>query len=166
MFFLQVQKDHVTPIYVINLLISDLIQLCSMIIEVTRPTDWILYEVFNVIYLCGLTSSVGFMVFGRRLAPVVPLQTNHQELCGGLCGGLGLSLLLYFVDVFYYTVFAIFLLLPLPLFIFFLGGTLRALSASQSVPSDEKRRIVGCLVLVMLIYTLLFLPTHHFVPGT
>ena len=54
--------------------------------------------------------------------------------------------------------FSVFLLFPLPLLIFFLGGTIRALSASR-VPSDEKRRIVGVLVLVLLIYTLLFLPT-------
>ncbi|XP_038583824.1 mas-related G-protein coupled receptor member A4-like, partial [Micropterus salmoides] len=55
--------------------------------------------------------------------------------------------------------FAVIFLLPFPLLIFFLVGTLRALSASISVPSDEKRRIVGILVLVLLIYTLLFLPT-------
>ena len=54
-------------------------------------------------------------------------------------------------------IFAIIFLLPLPLFIFFLGGTIRALSASR-VPPEEKRRIVGILVLVLLIYTLLFLP--------
>ena len=55
-------------------------------------------------------------------------------------------------------IFGIFFVLPLPLLIFFLGGTIRALSASR-VPTDEKRRIVGILVLVLLIYTLLFLPT-------
>ncbi|KAI3362830.1 hypothetical protein L3Q82_001871 [Scortum barcoo] len=57
-----VQKDHVTPIYVINLLISDLIQLCCMIIQVARPMNWTPCEVFNLIHFFGLTSSVGFMV--------------------------------------------------------------------------------------------------------
>ena len=28
-------------------------------------------------------------VFSHCLSTVVPLQTNHQDLCGGLCGGLG-----------------------------------------------------------------------------
>ncbi|XP_056252034.1 mas-related G-protein coupled receptor member X2-like [Seriola aureovittata] len=55
--------------------------------------------------------------------------------------------------------FAVFLLLPFPLFIFFLRGTVKALSAAISVPADEKRRIVVVLILVLLNYTLLFLPT-------
>ena len=50
-------------------------------------------------------------------------------------------------------ILGVFLLLPLPLLIFFL----KALSTSR-VPSDEKRQVVGVLVLVLLIYTLLFLP--------
>ncbi|KAI3362833.1 hypothetical protein L3Q82_001875 [Scortum barcoo] len=165
-----VQKDHVTPIYVINLLISDILQLCYMIIEVARPTDWILYEVFNVIYLCGLTSSVGFMVcvaMERYLVVAWPLWYRFRRtikssvvVCVVVWVLCPLVLVIFLLTSI--TLFAIFLLLPLPLFIFFLGGTIRALSASQSVPSDEKRRIVGCLVLVMLIYTLLFLPTSIF----
>ncbi|XP_035859483.1 LOW QUALITY PROTEIN: mas-related G-protein coupled receptor member X4-like [Sander lucioperca] len=56
------------------------------------------------------------------------------------------------------TIDIVFLLFPLPPLIFFLVGTLKALSASISVQADEKRRIVGTLVLVLLIYMLLFLP--------
>lgn len=56
------------------------------------------------------------------------------------------------------TTVACFLLLPFPLLIFFLCGTLKALSATRSVPTEEKRQIVSILVLVFLIYTLMFLP--------
>ncbi|XP_044228192.1 mas-related G-protein coupled receptor member X1-like [Thunnus albacares] len=73
--------------------------------------------------------------------------------------------LLYVLPVYFWvkskvteTIFAVFLLVPFPLFIFFLGGTLKSLSAAILVSSDEKRRIMGMLVLVLLIYTMLFLP--------
>ena len=64
----------------------------------------------------------------------------------------------FFAGKYIETTIACFLLLPFPLLIFFLAGTLRALSAARGVPPDEKRRIVATLVLVLLIYTLLFLP--------
>lgn len=67
-------------------------------------------------------------------------------------------LLVYFRKEFKRTVYGVFLLLPFPLLIFFLTGTIKALSAAISVRADEKRRITALLVLVLLIYTLLFLP--------
>ncbi|XP_050924436.1 G-protein coupled receptor 4-like, partial [Lates calcarifer] len=57
-----VRNDHVAPIYVINLLISDLIQFCCMIVEVAEPEDWKINEAFFSIYYFGLMASVGFMV--------------------------------------------------------------------------------------------------------
>ncbi|XP_026165770.1 mas-related G-protein coupled receptor member A4-like [Mastacembelus armatus] len=62
---------------------------------------------------------------------------------------------------------ATFFLLPFPVIIFSLVGTLKPLSASISVSSEEKRQIVGAVVLVFLIYVMLFLPIviSFFIPG-
>ena len=56
--FLQVQNNNVAPIYIINLLISDIIQFCCMIVRVAKPRNLI----FNFIYYYSLLASVGFMV--------------------------------------------------------------------------------------------------------
>ncbi|XP_018516259.2 G-protein coupled receptor 4-like [Lates calcarifer] len=56
-----VRNDHVAPIYIINLLISDLIQFCCMIVEVTKPENLTIREIFIFLYYFGLMASVGFM---------------------------------------------------------------------------------------------------------
>ncbi|CAI5654924.1 uncharacterized protein LOC109204762 isoform X1 [Oreochromis niloticus] len=66
---------------------------------------------------------------------------------------VGLAVFLYeFVRLIIYAA------LPAPLFIFCLAGTLKALPAATSVPTEEKRRIVGTLVLLLLNYFLINLP--------
>ncbi|XP_070772197.1 G-protein coupled receptor 4-like [Enoplosus armatus] len=165
-----VQNDHVAPIYVINLFLSDIIQLCHMIFEVAAPQEW-QYGIFVHIYMCGLMSSVGFMLcvaLERYLLIAHPLWYRFRRsikmsvvvcvVVWAIPPFFQIASLLE-VDSMALSIMLILLfLLPLPLFIFFLCGTIRALSASISVPSDEKRRIVGILVLVLLIYTVLFLP--------
>ncbi|KAL7383946.1 hypothetical protein ABVT39_021275 [Epinephelus coioides] len=165
-----VKDDHVVPIYVINLLITDLIQLCCMI-ALVLPVDWILSGgiILLIIYIYCLLASIGFMVciaLERYLVIACPLWYRFRRT---IKVSVLVCVVVWVLPAVIYSllligrksipVIGILLLLPLPLFIFFLGGTLKALSASISVHSDEKRRIVGMLVLVLLIYTLLFLPT-------
>ncbi|XP_028279521.1 G-protein coupled receptor 4-like [Parambassis ranga] len=171
--YFTVRKDNIAPIYVINLFISDLIQLCSMIVWVAEPKDWKIYEIFFYIYYLGVMASVGFMVcvaLERYLVIAWPLWYHNRKT---IKSSLVVCIVVWSLPVIYLvlplcfwvsyavadTMFAAFLLIPFPLFIFFLVGTLRALSSARSVPSDEKRRIVAILVVALLIYTLLFLPS-------
>ncbi|XP_047459566.1 G-protein coupled receptor 4-like [Mugil cephalus] len=160
------RNDHSAHIYATNLLISDLIQLCCMI-------AWVAGEKCKemlFLYFFGVFSSVGFMVcisLERYLVIAWPLWyrcrrtiKNYVVTCTivWVLPLIFVLLCFYTKDRIQLTIIAVFLFLPLPLFIFFLRGTLKALSASLSVPTDEKRRIVAVLVVILLIYTLLFLP--------
>ncbi|XP_075328754.1 G-protein coupled receptor 4-like [Odontesthes bonariensis] len=164
-----VKNNHIAPVYIINLLISDLIQLCCM-------TAWkfVLNDIIYFTYLFGVLASVGFVVcvsvFNcRYLVITQPLWYRFRRNIKTsliVCVVVWILPLVYvlplYFDVNFYvteTIFAVFVLLPLPLFIFFLVGTLKALSTARSVPADEKRRIVAILIVVLLIYTLLFLPS-------
>ncbi|XP_067466961.1 mas-related G-protein coupled receptor member B1-like isoform X2 [Thunnus thynnus] len=168
---LKVQNNNVAPIYIINLLISDIIQFCCVIVKKAKPVDLKIYRIFYYIYCFGVLASIGFMVciaLERYLGIAWPLWYRVRrtiKISLVVCVVVW-TLPLVYVLPFYFqveikvlkTIFAGCLLVPFPLLIFFLGGTLKSLSAAISVSSDEKRRIVGILVLVVLIYTLLFLP--------
>ncbi|KAM8738353.1 G-protein coupled receptor 4-like [Acanthopagrus schlegelii] len=163
-----VRGNHVAPIYVINLLISDLIQFFCMIAEMAtqmRPDIKVFFHV-----LSGW-ASVGFMVciaLERYLVIAFPLWYRFRRTIKisvvvsvavwVITLAFVLPLSFWVSETVWKISIGVFFLLPFPLLIFFLGGTIKALSASR-VSSDEKRRIVGVLVLVLLIYTLLFLPT-------
>ncbi|XP_041635125.1 G-protein coupled receptor 4-like [Cheilinus undulatus] len=174
--FSLVKNGQVAPIYIINLFITDLIQLCSMIGLVSKSVRWT--AIFGYAYLWGLSTSVCFMLcisLERYLLIAHPLWYRFRRT---IKISVAVCVVVWIIPpVFTFTVFlwvpefrdiilSILLILPLPLFIFFLVGTLRALSTSVSVPSDEKRRIVAILVLVLLIYTLLFLPSITFFTKT
>ncbi|XP_039639706.1 G-protein coupled receptor 4-like [Perca fluviatilis] len=166
-----VRKDHVAPIYVINLLISDLIQFCCMIGRVAPREDENTARIISSIYNSSLFASVCFMLciaLERYLVIACPLWYRFRRsikisvvvcvLVWIISLAIGSTFVFGYFSEIPVTILAIFFLLPLPLLIFFLVGTLKALSASISVQADEKRRIVAMLVLVLLIYMLLFLP--------
>ncbi|XP_045921186.1 G-protein coupled receptor 4-like [Micropterus dolomieu] len=167
--FLQVRSDQVAPIYVINLLITDILQLCYMIVKVAPNVCGTISEMFIYIYYSALLASVFFMVciaLERYLVIAHPLWYRCRRTIKTsvvVCVLVWVLTPPFLVISWFYSVnpniLAVLLLLPFPLLIFSLVGTLKALSASISVPSDGKRRIVGILVLVLLIYTLLFLPS-------
>ncbi|XP_067466965.1 G-protein coupled receptor 4-like isoform X1 [Thunnus thynnus] len=168
----QVKNNNVAPIYIINLLISDIIQLCHMIVVVAKNYEWRIYGISFCIYCYSVLASVGFMVcvaLERYLVIAWPLWYHVRrtiKISLVVCVVVWTLPLLYVLPLYFgvefvvlKNIFAVFLLVPFPLLIFFLRGTLKSLSAAISVSSDEKRRIVGMLVLVLLIYTMLFLPT-------
>ncbi|XP_041659567.1 ovarian cancer G-protein coupled receptor 1-like [Cheilinus undulatus] len=170
-----VKNGQVAPVYIINLFISDLIQFCCLIAGHAKPEGEMIEIIGDPIYRCGLMTSVGFMVcisLERYLVIAHPLWYRFRRtirvsvvvcvvvwIMPPICYLALVALVTEFVT---HIIFSIFLIIPFPLFIFFLVGTLRALSTSVSVPSDEKRRIVAILVLVLLIYTLLFFPSIIF----
>ncbi|XP_047459487.1 mas-related G-protein coupled receptor member A4-like, partial [Mugil cephalus] len=168
-----IRKDHGAPVYVINLLISDLVQLLCMIVWVAKKIklETKLWETFMIIYCYCLVCSVGFMVcisLERYLLIVWPLWYRFRRTIKTsvvVCALVWILPLVFLLPLYYsfgfltaQAIVGALLLLPLPLFIFSLGGTLKALSASISVSSDEKRRIVAVLVVVLLIHTVIFLP--------
>ncbi|XP_030643746.1 ovarian cancer G-protein coupled receptor 1 [Chanos chanos] len=156
-----VKADHVAPVYVINLLVTDLIQLG------VRPA---LMEsaISPVICYFGLMASVGFMMciaLERYLLVVHPLWYRcRRTLCHSLLASaavwLSPLLTIEFTPCGSFCVFqCVLLLLPVPVLTFFLLGTWRALSGSLSVTQSERSKILGTLLLVVASYTFLFLPS-------
>ncbi|XP_032409399.1 G-protein coupled receptor 4-like [Xiphophorus hellerii] len=165
--FLQLRKDQGSPVYIINLFISDLVQLCSRI-PMSLSMDDVIPGFFCI---WGILVSVGFMmcisverylVIAKAVWYKFRRNRKTSVVVCIVVWVLPLPLLLAiqfnpYMEIYGYILTFIFLL-PFPLFIFFLFGTIKALSGAHRVPADEKRRIVAILVAVLLIYTILFLP--------
>ncbi|KAM4600194.1 uncharacterized protein V3H82_011867 [Fundulus diaphanus] len=155
----EVKKNQGCPIFVINLLFSDLIQFCG------RITIYLVgYYIGSVIFAFGLFASVGFMVcisLERYLVIAKPLWYRFRR---NIKTSVVVCVVVWVLPVLFQLTdvtpisLACLHFLPIPVFIFCLVGTIKALSGAVSVPADEKRRIAAIQVAVLLIYTLLFLP--------
>ena len=171
-----IKSEHVTPVYVINLLMSDMLQICTKPVwHMISPLS-VMHLVLFAVYSLGVVTSICFMLCisaERYVAIAYPIwyrcrHTKKMSLWASfmvwvaavlyvlivslavLTGNLDQRILISGMIVFY--------LLPYPLVICFSMGTWRALSNAKSVPAHERRRIMGTLALVLFIYTVLFLP--------
>ncbi|XP_045065631.1 ovarian cancer G-protein coupled receptor 1-like [Coregonus clupeaformis] len=166
MYFL-IRADHIAPVYVINLLIADLIQICMRPIILFSNGEFVVI----LIEFFGISASIGFMVciaLERYLVIAFPLWYRFRR---NIKYSLIVSSIIWVfpfiqISLFFLSptfeisliLFAAILLIPIPLLAFFLVGTLKALSVSIAVPAVEQRRIIGTLALVLGNYTVLFLP--------
>ncbi|KAL7383737.1 hypothetical protein ABVT39_016649 [Epinephelus coioides] len=80
--FSEVQNDHVAPIYVINLLVTDLIQLCCLTYELVQPKERTIFIIIYRIYSYCLVASVCFMMciaLERYLVIACPLWYRFRR---------------------------------------------------------------------------------------
>ncbi|XP_043992279.1 G-protein coupled receptor 4-like [Gambusia affinis] len=167
--FFQVKNGQDAPVYVINLLVSDIVQFCCRISVYCYFSD-----IPDFIKFHALLVSVGFMMCvscERYLVVAKPLWYRfRRNIKTYVVVCIVVWILPVFYPLFHFSfltrnarmvadiIVIVLLFLPFPLFIFFLVGTIKALSGAFNVPADEKRRIAAIQVVVLIIYTLLFVP--------
>uniref|UniRef100_A0A8C9V618 G-protein coupled receptors family 1 profile domain-containing protein n=1 Tax=Scleropages formosus TaxID=113540 RepID=A0A8C9V618_SCLFO len=164
----QVRANQAAHVYVINLLISDVLQF------VGRPSFLFDIEgqlVFHLIFWCGIVLSVSFMVciaVERYLMIAHPhwycvhctvkrsILTSVVVWMGSIIIFALISISLFFQNQ--YFIFPALLILPFPLLLLLFVGTWRGLSKAFTLSTREKRRILATLALVIGNYTFIFLP--------
>uniref|UniRef100_A0A3B3B685 G-protein coupled receptors family 1 profile domain-containing protein n=1 Tax=Oryzias melastigma TaxID=30732 RepID=A0A3B3B685_ORYME len=162
-----IRKDPVAPVSLINLLISDLIQLCCLIAMITLAE----YHFCLKIHLCAKMVSINFMVvisMERYLCVAWPIWYRFNQ---NIKNYIIISLMAWLLSVFYFSVYfftfiygyailvSCYFLFPFPLLTFFLYKTIKVLYASPGVNRAEKLRIISILSLVLIMYLVIFLPT-------
>ncbi|KAL3971683.1 metabotropic glutamate receptor 7 [Sarotherodon galilaeus] len=161
-----VRRDQVPVIYYTNLLISNLIQMCTIIIIVAKPDDHETYMMSFVIYYFGVQASLYFklcIALERCFFITRPLtdfmrQTRSSVLVCILVWALCVASVPVAIVLRYFLRVLILVLVPAFLFIICFAATLKGLRAASTVSTEEKRRIVGTLVLLQLNYFLMILP--------
>ncbi|XP_030604590.1 uncharacterized protein LOC115793658 [Archocentrus centrarchus] len=158
------QSKQVPVIYYTNLLITTLLQLCAMIALVANAGQVTYDSVSISVYAASMMANLGFkacIALERLSAVTCQLLDFIRHMKGSVVACVVIWILcivtvcLAVEKVFLVSILALFFA---PLFILFLAGSLMALPAATSVPVDEKRRIMGAVVLLFLNYFVMIFP--------
>jgi len=168
------RPSSTVPIFVINLFICDVIEICVRPIMNFCSFN-VIIVLIHYIYSMSVIANVGFMVcisLERYIMIKYPVWYRLHHTCKNSlliclivwavsCGFIVIDVIIAFKDhVEYAFILNVFLfLLPYPLVVFSFVGSWRALSHSVAVSPDEQKRILRILALVLFNYTVLFLPS-------
>ncbi|XP_038124534.1 uncharacterized protein LOC119772267 isoform X1 [Cyprinodon tularosa] len=152
----------------LNLLVSNLIQFGCMIIWMARKDELSILSL--TLYYCSVMASLGFRIciILERYAVLFPAQLQGIRqpkssvlisfIVWGICLAPVAFLYDYVLSIFVFVVFVL-AILSIPIMVFCLARTLSSLPVAASVPTEEKRRVVGVLVLLFISYTEMIVST-------
>uniref|UniRef100_A0A3B4G0Y6 G-protein coupled receptors family 1 profile domain-containing protein n=1 Tax=Pundamilia nyererei TaxID=303518 RepID=A0A3B4G0Y6_9CICH len=147
--------DRAQTIYYTNLLISNVIQFCAKIVWIVTTGRW--HHDITVAFYFISKSSVFCCRYSLIGCPLLACirQIKRSLLVSALVWAFCIITVVPATVFEQFIIPPIFALLPAPLFIVCLAGTIKALRAATSVPTEEKRRTVGTLVLLLFNYCLM-----------
>ncbi len=168
-----IRPNHV-PVFVINLFITDVIQICIRPV-LNMCTLSVIIALIYYIYFWSIIVNVGFMVcisVERYIMIKYPIwyrlhnTSKNVALICLLVWAIPSGIVVIDVIValegkvehaIFLSVFV--LLMPYPLVLFSFVGSWKALSNSVAITPNEQKRILRILALVLFNYTVLFLPS-------
>ncbi|XDV26395.1 hypothetical protein PO909_030125 [Leuciscus waleckii] len=149
-----IKSNRSTPVFVIHLILSDLIQIiCRLMDTITGSLD--AFKAYDYSLIVGLYF-MACVAFERYLLVSHPIWYRSHHSLKVCCV---VSVIIWFVPlIFADFTDAISCLIPYPIIILCFVGTCRGLSRAISLTSLKRKKILGSLFLVLLTYTFLVLP--------
>ncbi|XP_066578281.1 ovarian cancer G-protein coupled receptor 1-like [Amia ocellicauda] len=168
--------ERAAPIYMINLLFADFIQIVLVwLVQILDSPLCIDFEADDVIFFTAVNASVGFILciaLERYLVVAHPLWYRYRRtvkfsalVSAGVWAFVTVDTVLFVYlsthsPAASFCFWTIHFFLPIPILIFIFLRTRRVLASTVSVRGPEKRRIQWMLTLVLSSFTALFLPFY------
>ncbi|XP_010887095.2 adrenocorticotropic hormone receptor [Esox lucius] len=165
-----VRGPNPVPVSVVSILVSDVLNLFGRLQAATKsvpPADVAnTGDPATMITYFGVVSNVTFMVCAAQERHLLVVYPEYYSCCSKLKQSSIVSLsmwlmpfaLLALVYFKHFFVFAVVLLTPFPLLLFFFLDTWRSFLWSRSALRSEKQKTVVALAFVLTNYMVLFLP--------